>query len=209
MQPNQDQRDNQSSEPTPSEYQSPQPVPTESTNPEPYASAPVQPEVQPTNQVANPSPWESQSPAPVVEPQAQAYAPAPVQPQQPAATQPSSTTAASAAINPGKTFGIISLITSIIGIGLAGVIFGILGLIKSKKAGFKNPLALVGLILGAIGVVLFPIVFFVLMSALNSVQKSIKDNCTQTTVGTTTSLNCGSSNTTTPTTPNNSSNFSN
>lgn len=55
-----------------------------------------------------------------------------------------------AAADPGKTLGIISLITSIVGFGVAGIVLGIIGRVKSKKAGHKNGLALAGIIVGIV-----------------------------------------------------------
>ena len=68
------------------------------------------------------------------------------------------------AANPGHTLGIVSLILSIIGVHLIGLILGIVGLNKSKKAGQKNGLALAGIIIGAIGLVVGTILLVVLVS---------------------------------------------
>ena len=77
--------------------------------------------------------------------------------------------------NPGKVLGILSLIFGIIAIvlgticscscaclgsilpaifAIVGVILGIIGMSKSKAAGFSNPLALVGLILSGVAIVI-------------------------------------------------------
>jgi len=56
--------------------------------------------------------------------------------------------------NPGKTFGIISLVLSLIGAGVIGIILGIIGLKKSAAVGLKNGLALAGIIVGAVSTVL-------------------------------------------------------
>ena len=58
-----------------------------------------------------------------------------------------------APVNPGQTLGVISLITSLLGLSLVGLITGILGMKKSKEAGMSNGLALAGVIISAIGVV--------------------------------------------------------
>lgn len=70
-------------------------------------------------------------------PAAPAYSPAPAAP-----------------VNPGKTMGIVSLILSIIGIHLIGIILGFVGLSQSKKAGQKNGFAIAGIIIGFIGMAL-------------------------------------------------------
>jgi hypothetical protein len=67
--------------------------------------------------------------------------------------EPTNTSAVSA-VDPGHGFGIASLILSIIGLHLVGLILGIVGLNKSKKAGHTNNLALAGIILGGLGFVL-------------------------------------------------------
>jgi len=60
---------------------------------------------------------------------------------------------AQAPVNPGKTMGIVSLVLSIIGVHLIGIIVGFVGLNKSKKAGQKNGFAVAGIIVGFIGLV--------------------------------------------------------
>lgn len=72
----------------------------------------------------------------------------------PAPPAPAYNGAAAAPVNPGKTMGIVSLILSIIGIHLIGVILGFVGLSQSKKAGQKNGFALAGVIIGFIGLIL-------------------------------------------------------
>jgi hypothetical protein len=69
--------------------------------------------------------------------------------------------------NPGHNLGIASLILSIVGIHIVGLILGIIALQQSKKAGFKNGLALAGVIVGAAGLVLVVlyILFFVVIIA--------------------------------------------
>lgn len=73
--------------------------------------------------------------------------------------------APAAPLNPGKTMGIISLVLSIIGLHLIGVILGFIGLSQSKKAGQKNGFALAGIIIGFIGMALF-LVFILAGGAL-------------------------------------------
>lgn len=68
--------------------------------------------------------------------------PAPVAPQ----AQP-----ALAPVNPGQGLGIGSLVCSLLGISLIGLILGIMGMKKSKEAGMSNGMALAGVIISSIG----------------------------------------------------------
>ncbi len=54
-----------------------------------------------------------------------------------------------AAEDPGKTMGIVGLVLAFVA-GVIGLIVSAIALNKSKKAGFKNTPALVGVIIGAI-----------------------------------------------------------
>ena len=81
----------------------------------------------------------------------------------------------SPATDPGKTLGIVALILGIValltsfvctglctffiplGCAIAGIIVAVIGMKKSKQAGFKNTLALIGMILSIAGLVIFPI----------------------------------------------------
>ncbi len=95
-----------------------------------------------------------------MEPQAPVTPPS--EPQAPApAPQPMNQVPVAAA-NPGQGLGIASLICSILGVSLIGLILGIIGLKKSKEAGMGNGMALAGIILGAIGLV-FGLLWFVLV----------------------------------------------
>ena len=53
--------------------------------------------------------------------------------------------------DPGKTMGIIGLVLSFLGcLSIVGLILSIVALNKSKKAGYKNGIALAGIIVGAV-----------------------------------------------------------
>ena len=82
---------------------------------------------------------------------------------------------AEATTNPGKAFGIVSLICGIVGAVLPcvpclsyiafipiilGLVFGFIGMSKSKAAGAKNTLALVGVILSFCGIGVFVLSIF-------------------------------------------------
>ena len=69
-----------------------------------------------------------------------------------------------AAEDPGKTLGIVGLILSFF-TAVIGLIVSAIALSKSKKAGFKNTPALVGVIIGAIGTVFAVILIIVAVSA--------------------------------------------
>lgn len=59
---------------------------------------------------------------------------------------------------PGRTMGVISLVLSIIGVHLVGIILGFVALSQSKKAGASNGFALAGIIVGFVLMVLSIIV---------------------------------------------------
>lgn len=81
---------------------------------------------------------------------------------------PTPVSAAPTSANPGFTFGLVSLITALLGLGLVAVIFGILGLNKSKAAGQKNPLALAGIIIGVVGAIFVTIAVISYYSVLST-----------------------------------------
>lgn len=62
--------------------------------------------------------------------------------------------AVSAAVDPGRTLGIVGLVLSIV-TSLPGLIVSIIALRKSKKAGFNNVMAKVGIVIGAVFTVLW------------------------------------------------------
>lgn len=66
---------------------------------------------------------------------------------------PAPAPASMAAVNPGQGLGIGSLVCSLLGISLIGLILGIIGLKKSKAAGMSNGMALAGIIISSIGLV--------------------------------------------------------
>ena len=57
--------------------------------------------------------------------------------------------------DPGKTMGIVGLVLSFLGcLSIVGLILSIIAFNKSKKAGYKNGVALAGIIVGAIMLVI-------------------------------------------------------
>jgi heme/copper-type cytochrome/quinol oxidase subunit 2 len=85
----------------------------------------------------------------------------PAAPQYPAAAQP-------AASYPGKVLGIVGLIVAIF-FNVIGLIISIIAFVQSKRAGFKNTPALVGIIIGiitTIGAIIFTILMVTVFSTL-------------------------------------------
>lgn len=72
---------------------------------------------------------------------------------------------------PGKTLGIVGLVLAIF-FNLIGLIVSAVALNQSKKAGYKNTPALVGVIVGAVllalGIILSIVFFGVIIAAVNS-----------------------------------------
>lgn len=69
--------------------------------------------------------------------------------------------------NPGRTLGIVGLICAIIWpISVIGLIISIVAMVKSKKAGMGNGLALAGIIVGAVGLItgILAAIFFVFLA---------------------------------------------
>lgn len=99
-----------------------------------------------SNTPENPYGQPSTNPAPY--PQAPAPAPYGQQPGQYGAP----------AADPGKTMAIIAIILPFVGFGLVGLILGLVAKSKSKKAGYKNTLALVAIIISAVAIVVSIIV---------------------------------------------------
>lgn len=126
---------------------------------------PSNPQPEPTQPVTEPQPYVPQAPTEVaVQPMAQA----PIDPYLPPMPQVTEQPMGPRTHlkDPGHGFGIAALVTSVIGLGLLGVIFGIIALKKSKNAGFNtNILGLIGLILGSISMlVIVPLIVLTLSS---------------------------------------------
>ncbi len=80
----------------------------------------------------------------------------------------------SAGVDPGHGLGLASLITSFF-IGILGLILGIVALMKSKKAGYKNGLALAGIIVGSINTILIIIFIILSLMAVGTVVSTVSD----------------------------------
>ncbi len=79
----------------------------------------------------------------------------PVATQQPVASQD----------NPGKTLGIVSIVMSIIGLSIVGIILAVISRKKSKEANASTTLGTIGLVLGIVFTVL-AVLWFVLFAGL-------------------------------------------
>ncbi len=65
---------------------------------------------------------------------------------------------------PGKTLGIVGLVLAILA-PLVGIIVSAVALNQSKKAGYENKLAKIGLIVGIVLTVLYVVLYFVVFAA--------------------------------------------
>jgi len=108
----------------------------------PLDQQPSEPGVPPVIPVQPAQPMQPVMPVQSIQPEMPTPSVMPVQPAQP--TQP--------AVNPGHGLGVAALILAFF-ISPLGIILGIVGLLKSKKAGFKNGLALAGIIIGALSLI--------------------------------------------------------
>jgi hypothetical protein len=84
---------------------------------------------------------------------------------QPAPQQPYG---APAATDPGRTLGIVGLVLSFVA-ALVGLVVSIIAYRKSKKAGYKNGIALAGIIVGAVVTAVYVIGFTIGGIALGGV----------------------------------------
>jgi hypothetical protein len=91
---------------------------------------------------------------------------------------PAQPAGAAPATYPGKTLGIVGLILSFL-VAIVGLILSAIALSQSKKAGFKNTPAKVGLILGIVFSVLW-IIFWIFWGAVFA---AIVSNCPEVSPG--------------------------
>lgn len=77
---------------------------------------------------------------------------------------------------PGKKIGLAGFIISFITNPL-GLILSIVGYVQSKRAGYKNPLALAGIIIGSVFMVLAVIVMSFAMVILFNKSSSLFEQC--------------------------------
>lgn len=129
----------------------------------------------PENPSGKPLPPSYGEQAPVEQPAPYGQQPPAYQSQAPYGQQ--SPYGAPAAVDPGKTLGILSVILPFVGLGLVGLILGIIGRVKSKKAGFKNTPALVGIIIGIVAVIATIIVGIVMVTYFMDVANQMVEGC--------------------------------
>jgi heme/copper-type cytochrome/quinol oxidase subunit 1 len=70
-------------------------------------------------------------------------------------------------VNPGKKLGVIGLILAF-PFQLIGLIVSIVALRKSTKAGFKNPAAIWGIVVGLVGTITLAIIIAVAVAAVSA-----------------------------------------
>lgn len=112
--------------------------------------------------------------------------------QTPSAPAPTPTT-----VNPGRGLGIASLVVSLVGAGLIGLILGIIGLKKSQKAGQKNGMAIAGIVIGAVNIVVATIITITLVAAAAVLVNTCKDLGSGTHIVNGASVTCPSTSSTT------------
>lgn len=164
---------------TPTPQVSFQPVrPEQPAQPDTPILQPEQPiqQLQPEPLAAQPEPQLNSFP----QPEAQGPQAAPVEPQafgQPVAPEQLSTQPqpASAAENPGKTLGIVSIILSLVGLGLVGLVVGILSRKKSKAANAPTTLGTVGAVLGGISTAAIVIVGIIITIFIGTSVNNVTD----------------------------------
>ena len=98
-------------------------------------------------------------------------------PQSPQYGAPQGTPGYSApAQDPGKTLGIVGLVLSFLGcLSIVGLILSIVAFNKSKKAGYKNGVALAGIIVGAVVLVISIVVGIVLGIGIGAVAEKCEE----------------------------------
>lgn len=83
--------------------------------------------------------------------------------------------------DPGKFYGIASLFFSMIGISIFGLVLGIIGKDKSKKAGVKNSLATAGIAISIVQIVILAMFIIILsiltINSLNNKADNFKRDC--------------------------------
>ena len=110
-------------------------------------------------------PPENQEPiTPQTPPEALQYPSTPTQPTQSAQV---------AIVDPGQTFGIISIVLAFLGFGIIGLVFPILGNNKAKAVGIKSTVSIVGIWINAIFLALSILLsgFLILLIILSAASK--------------------------------------
>ena len=92
------------------------------------------------------------------------------------APAPSDAYSAPVAENPGKTLGIVGLVLAFVA-NIVGLIVSIIALNKSKKAGYKNGLALAGIIVSSVSIVISVIVIISIVALGAAGLSAIAEAC--------------------------------
>jgi uncharacterized iron-regulated membrane protein len=95
----------------------------------------------------------------------------------PKSTAPVTAKSSAVTEDPGKTLAIIGIIAPFIGLALVGLILAIIANSKSKKAGFKNTLAKIGIIINIVFIfiafIAVTISIFVAVAAVNTLKAPV------------------------------------
>jgi type II secretory pathway pseudopilin PulG len=83
--------------------------------------------------------------------------------------------------DPGRGYGIASLVTALLGISLVAIVLGIVGLLKSKKAGYStNIFALIGIIWSVVSIILLTMLLvFLVLGNFQGAQSKGRDTVTK------------------------------
>jgi uncharacterized membrane protein len=92
------------------------------------------------------------------------------------APAPSADYAAPVAENPGKTLGIVGFVLAFV-VNVAGLVVSILALNKSKKAGYKNGLALAGIIISIVSIVVGALILIVSIALAGAGVAALQEMC--------------------------------
>jgi hypothetical protein len=80
-------------------------------------------------------------------------------------TAPATAAPSAAAVNPGKTLGIVGFVLSLLQFNVISLVISIIGLVKSKKAGLGNGFAVAGIIISILSIIGWIIVIGLLVAA--------------------------------------------
>jgi hypothetical protein len=133
-----------------------------------------QPGFVPQTPVTPPQDTQQQQQPPIQQPQPTPMQQPYPQPQQPIG-QPAYAQPAQQTPDGGHGLGIASLILSLLGFGLIGLILGIVGLSKSKKTGHTNGMAIAGIVLGSVSMVIVLPMVGLILNNFQGVQARARD----------------------------------
>ena len=178
----------------PSELDQPNQSPdsTPNTSPEPAFSSSPEPTALPDESTQNEAPSEPQpltqpvdaNPQNLSQPVVPVAQPTPV-------SQPVATTGE----NPGQTLGIISIVLSLVGLSVVGIILGVISRKKSKAVGASTTLGTIGMVLGIVVTVInVLLLIFVMLAAYGSIQDKAREAAANEAISSTQGSNTNTSN---------------